>query len=222
MSDVKSSQAGQERLSIWAEIWTFRAVATWFWTPDIIPVQVRQAAGDVLVVQVIPERRRDYKKVGHEGLGSPQGLRTADEFFEGRQSSSSFFAFLFWAVKCSLTYPFPFFEVSDGGQQSAHSGWWFARCGKISHCNRPWLAACARQSSFIDIGPTYIVLLHQLDDEQVICSRRKASSASFRRITVKVRNASRRFDSHLAKAGDGAGCRPMTGDHVQKCRVGSL
>ena len=84
-----------------------RAVATWFWTPDIIPVQVRQAAGDVLAVQVIPEE-------GEKRL------------------------------------------------------------------------------------------------------------ASFRRITVKVRNASRRFDSHLAKAGDGAGCRPMAGDHVQKCRVRSL
>ncbi len=50
-----------------------------------------------------------------------------------------------------------------------------------------------------EIGPTDIVVLLQLDDEQVICSRRKASSASFRRITVKVRNASRRFDSHLAE-----------------------
>ena len=45
---------------------------------------------------------------------------------------------------------------------------------------------------------------------------------NLRRITVKVRNASRRFESHLAEAGDGRGCRPMAGDHVQKCRVRSL
>ena len=86
---------------------------------------------------------------------------------------------------------------------------------------QPALARGMREG-IIDIGPTYIVLLLHLDDEQVICSRRKASCASFRRITVKVRNASRRFDSHLAKAGAGAGCRPMAGDHVQKCRVRSL
>ena len=82
------------------EIWLLRAVATWFWTPDIIPVQVRQAAGDVLAVQVIPERRRE------------------------------------------------------------------------------------------------------------------ATCKPFRRITVKVRNASRRFAPHLAEAGDGAGYRPMVGDLV--------
>ena len=59
-SKVKSSQnRSEERLSVWVEIWTSWPVATWFWTPDIIPVQVRQAAGDVLAVQVIPERRRE-------------------------------------------------------------------------------------------------------------------------------------------------------------------
>ena len=58
-SKVKSSRADQERLSFWAEIWTSWPVATVFWTPDKLPVKVRQAAGDVLAVQVIPERMRE-------------------------------------------------------------------------------------------------------------------------------------------------------------------
>ena len=57
-SQVKS-KADQERLLVWVEIWTSWPVATWYWTPDIIPVQVRQAAGDVLAVKVIPERMRE-------------------------------------------------------------------------------------------------------------------------------------------------------------------
>ena len=63
---------------------------------------------------------------------------------------------------------------------SAISGWWFVPRDDFSL--QPALARGMREG-IIDIGPTYIVLLLQLDDEQVICSRRKASSASFRRIT---------------------------------------
>ena len=57
-SQVKR-QADQERSSVWAEIWTSWPVATLFRTPDKLPVKVRQAARDVLAVQVIPERMRE-------------------------------------------------------------------------------------------------------------------------------------------------------------------
>ena len=40
-------------------MWTSWPVATLFWTPGKLLVKVRQAAGDVLAVQVIPERTRE-------------------------------------------------------------------------------------------------------------------------------------------------------------------
>ena len=57
--------------------------------------------------------------------------------------------------------------------KGAISGWWFVPRDDFSL--QPALARGMREG-IIDIGPTYIVLLHQLDDEQVICSRRKASN----------------------------------------------
>ena len=55
---VKSSRS-KAALSLGRDLSAVGRRDVWFWTPDIIPVQVRQAAGDVLAVQVIPERRRE-------------------------------------------------------------------------------------------------------------------------------------------------------------------